>query len=229
MATKRKRVKAGTSKAEAKVAKPSKNEFGLTANQESFAQLVASGRSQADAYRAAYPSSQEWTLGALYEEASRTAALPAVSLRVKYLRALITQQAIDAAVVDKAWVLKRLKTVAERCLQAAPVLDRKGKPVVIEAPDGESEDGEPAFEAAVAFAFDPSGANRALELLGKEQGMFVDRKEIGEPGSFDKLDDDELSRAAAEADAIIAAASGSARDDRKDRDRGRTKATRAKT
>ena len=29
----------------------------------------------------------------------------------------------------------------------------------------------------VAFRFDAAGANRALELLGKELGMFVDRAE----------------------------------------------------
>lgn len=31
---------------------------------------------------------------------------------------------------------------------------------------------------------DGSTANRALELIGKEQGMFIDRKESGAPGDF---------------------------------------------
>ncbi len=35
-------------------------------------------------------------------------------------------------------------------------------------------------------------ANRALELLGKEHGMFIDRKEVGAPGEFERLADDEL-------------------------------------
>ena len=175
-----KRVKAGTSKA-AKTTPPAVD--GLTHQQESFAQLVASGRSQADAYRAAYPMSQEWQPEDLYTEASRLAAHPKVSPRISALRAIITQQAIDAAVVDKAWVIKRLKTVTERCLQSAPVLDRKGKPVIIEVPDVDAQDGD-SPTVAVAYEFDPAGANRALELIGKEQGMFIDRKEQGKPGEF---------------------------------------------
>lgn len=31
---------------------------------------------------------------------------------------------------------------------------------------------------------DGATANRALELIGKEQGMFIDRKETGAPGDF---------------------------------------------
>jgi phage terminase small subunit len=35
---------------------------------------------------------------------------------------------------------------------------------------------------------DYSPANRALELVGKELGMFIDRSERGAPGEFDELD-----------------------------------------
>lgn len=30
-------------------------------------------------------------------------------------------------------------------------------------------------------------ANKALELLGKELGMFIERKEVGKPGEFDNM------------------------------------------
>ena len=73
-------------------------------------------------------------------------------------------------------MLNRLIENVERAMQAQPVLDAKGVPT-----------GEYRYEGSVA--------NRALELLGKEQGMFVDRKEIGKPGAFDALDDEELERA----------------------------------
>ena len=204
----KKRVKAGA------VKNPSKNEHGLTWQQESFAQILASGRSQADAYRAAYPGSQEWKPEALYAAASALAADHKVSIRAKTLKAIITQQAIEDATADKVWVMRRLKTVAERCLQAAPVMDKKGHPVFTETPEGEE---------LPAFVFNSMGANRALELIGKEGGMFIDRKEIGEPGAFDRMSDDELRRAISEADAVIAAAARSARNDRKGRDRGRAK------
>mgnify|MGYP001617070835 CR=1 FL=1 len=66
--------------------------------------------------------------------------------------------------------------------------------------------------------------NSGLEKAMKKFGMLIERKEIGEPGAFDQLDDDELTRAAAEAESVIAAARGAASDDRKARNRGRDKA-----
>ena len=44
---------------------------------------------------------------------------------------------------------------------------------------------------------DAPAANRALELLGREaEGapLFVERKEVGQPGDFDHMTDDELER-----------------------------------
>jgi hypothetical protein len=35
-------------------------------------------------------------------------------------------------------------------------------------------------------------ANRALELLGKHQGMFIDRHEVGQPNQFANWTDEEL-------------------------------------
>jgi phage terminase small subunit len=65
-------------------------------------------------------------------------------------------EVMNDIVAGRKWVLTSLKAVAKRCMQAEPVLDSKGTPT-----------GEYTFQA--------SGANRALELLGKEYGMFVDR------------------------------------------------------
>jgi hypothetical protein len=62
---------------------------------------------------------------------------------------------------------------ANRAMQAQAVLDAEGKPT-----------GEFRYNGAVA--------NRALELLGIEIGMFIDRHEIGEPGEFARMTDDEL-------------------------------------
>lgn len=42
---------------------------------------------------------------------------------------------------------------------------------------------------------DLSPANKALELIGKELGMFVDRREVGQPGEFERLTDAELTDA----------------------------------
>jgi phage terminase small subunit len=67
-------------------------------------------------------------------------------------------QAIRAEKVelDQDWVLRRLKLISDRCIQATPVLNANG-----------DETGE--------WKFEPAGANKATELIGKHLGMFVDR------------------------------------------------------
>lgn len=64
----------------------------------------------------------------------------------------------DAAIyagVSRAWVISKLKEVAERCMQAQPVLDKMGNKTGL-------------------YVFDSSGANRSLELLGKHLRVFGD-------------------------------------------------------
>lgn len=63
----------------------------------------------------------------------------------------------EATRVTKSFVVANLKRVAERAMRAQPVLDAEG-----------NETGE--------FKFDSAGANRALELLGKSLGIFIDRQ-----------------------------------------------------
>ena len=59
--------------------------MALTAKQEAFAQAVASGMTQADAYRTAYDCENS-SDAAIHEEASRLIRHPEVSLRVKLLQ-----------------------------------------------------------------------------------------------------------------------------------------------
>jgi hypothetical protein len=47
-------------------------------------------------------------------------------------------------------------------------------------------------ETVEVHQYDGTAANRAAELLGKELSMFTDRHEIGGPGDFSRLTDDEL-------------------------------------
>ena len=55
--------------------------------------------------------------------------------------------------VSRTCVTDRLVTLVDRCMQAAPVLNRRGN-------------------ATGQYRFEPNGAVKALELLGLEQGMF---------------------------------------------------------
>ena len=61
--------------------------------------------------------------------------------------------------IDQDWVIDRLVGVYEASMEARPVCDKNGE-----------EKG---------FTFNPTAANRALELIGKHKGMFIDRKLIG--------------------------------------------------
>ena len=68
--------------------------------------------------------------------------------------------------VTADYVITSLKNVAERCQQAEPILDREG-----------NETGE--------YKFDSSGANKALELLGKHLKLFTDKTEHAGEGGGD--------------------------------------------
>ncbi len=61
--------------------------------------------------------------------------------------------------INQDWVIERLVGVYEASMEARPVCDKNGE-----------EKG---------FTFNPTAANRALELIGKHKGMFIDRKLIG--------------------------------------------------
>ena len=65
-------------------------------------------------------------------------------------------------ILSQDYVINNLLEIVERCMQRSPVTDMKGKPVQ----DQEGRD---------VWAFDAKNAVRALELLGKHQGMFSER------------------------------------------------------
>lgn len=110
---------------------------------ETFAQLLAKGKSQVEAYEAAGYSngqknahrlgSDEGILRRVREIQSETAEMDRQAL----------EKATEALAIDKQWVMARL---IDNATQAASLED-----------------------------FGPS--NKALELLGKELGMFVERSE----------------------------------------------------
>ena len=63
--------------------------------------------------------------------------------------------------VDSDWVVERLREVAERCMQAVP-------------PPAPKAGADPA---PGVWKFDAGSAIRALNLLGKQMGMFSDKVE----------------------------------------------------
>ena len=95
--------------------------------------------------------------------------------------------------IDQDWVLNNLRSITERCMQVEPVTDSKGDPVLVENAAG---------GIVPAFTFNSTGANRALELIGKHLGMFVERKEHtgkdGGPIQYENIDVEEARKRAAE-------------------------------
>jgi phage terminase small subunit len=137
----------------------------LTPKQEKFVQeyLIDLNATQA-AIRAGYSEKTAKAIG--HENLTKPDIAAAIEQAQKSLseRVEITQD----------WVLRNLKAVADRCMQAAPVLDRKGKPVLVENAEG---------DVVPAYTFNSMGANRSLELLGKHIGMFGDSLKVsGELG-----------------------------------------------
>ena len=97
--------------------------------------------------------------------------------------------AADKIEVDQAYVLSSIVDTIERCKQASPVLDRKGDPVLVETPDGET---------VPAYAFSPLPILKGSELLGKHLGMFAERHELtgkdGGPIETVQISDEEAVR-----------------------------------
>lgn len=60
--------------------------------------------------------------------------------------------------ISVQWVLSNLKWVAERCMAPEPLVDKEGN--------------------IIEWRFDSSGANKALESIGKHLGMFTDKVKL---------------------------------------------------
>ena len=81
---------------------------GLTVQQERFARMVASGKSQSEAYRQAYPGSQKWLAKSVHERASALANRAKVAARIAGLR----EKASRAADLSAEKILREIARVA---------------------------------------------------------------------------------------------------------------------
>jgi hypothetical protein len=162
----------------------------LTSKRETFCQHVASGMGGTEAAKAAGYGK------AAAVRASELMRKPPIIERITELRRLVASriiekvaeaesEVIERIAIDKAWVLGQLVENVETAKQA--------KPVTI---DG--------IEVGI-YKQNLAAANRALELLGKELGMFVERHEIRTGSIFPDLTDEQLDAAIVAARALVAA------------------------
>jgi hypothetical protein len=115
--------------------------------------------------------------------ASQIAGRPDIRARVQEVLAAQHQRevksnerAIERAAIDKDWIVQRGKYIVELGIRGGrPIMGKDGKPT------GEFE-GKPNLNAAV----------KALALLAQMGGYLVNRHEVGQPGAFSRLTEEEL-------------------------------------
>lgn len=126
---------------------------------ERFAQELAKGLSIDKAYEAAGFKPNRGNASTLKQKQSISGRVTEILSEREAIHAQATADAIKAAALTKEWVIETLMENVARAMQAKPVRS--------------DDDGEAIGE----YQYQGNVANRALELLGKELGMFVERTE----------------------------------------------------
>lgn len=161
-----------------------KNENGLTANQQLFADYYFIYNCNAKkAYMVAYNVTNEKTAEVNASKLLRNAKVCAYIEKRQ-------QELQEATTVTQEYVIGGLKEVAERCLKRKPVMvfNPISKELEQKTETLYDADGNVAGEAGV-YTFDSIGANKALELLGKTLGLYTDKKEISGGCIVELVDD----------------------------------------
>lgn len=139
----------------------------LTPKQEKFAQAVASGMTQADAYRHAY-NAENMADSTIHEEASRTANDRKVSARIKALQKALQEAATIAALWSRELSIKTKR----QALQFA--IEKKDSRAIIQA--SESLDRQYGLEPA-----------RKVDITSSDGSMSPNKRR-----PFEDLTDEEL-------------------------------------
>lgn len=125
------------------------------------AEYVANGFNAVRAYMVAYKTENRNVAGV---EGHKLLKKPKIQVEL----ARFTKSSFDRCEISTDYVVKTIHETIERCKQATPVLDSRGRPVEVETPDG---------QVAPAYIFDSKGVLKGAELLGRFLKMFTDRVE----------------------------------------------------
>ena len=99
------------------------------------------------------------------EQGSRLLSHAMVKAAVEEAKA----ERVERIQIDQDYVLRIITETIERCMQARPVKDAQGNPVMVETENG---------DIVPAFRFEPQAVLKGAELLGKHKGMFVEKREV---------------------------------------------------
>lgn len=134
----------------------------LTARQERFCrEYIIDLNSAQAAIRAGYSEKTARNIGC------ENLTKPDIAHRI----AQLSEKRSKQTQIDAAWVLQAAKKIYDRCMQAEPVLNSKGEPQLVTTENG---------ELAAAYKFDSTGANKALDTIGKHIDVqaFLDKREV---------------------------------------------------
>lgn len=138
------------------------------ARHERMAQELANGKPASEAYVLAGYKPNRHNGATLARTQHIKARVAEILTEREQIHGEATARAVERAAVSKQWVIERLVENAERALQRQSVADQDGN--------------------TIEYRYEGNVANRALELLGKEMGMFIERKEVGQPGEFAQIE-----------------------------------------
>ncbi len=137
---------------------------------ERFAQELAKGKSADEAYVIAGYKQNRGNASTLKQDQSILDRIAFLLSERELIHAQATADAVKATGLTKEWVIETLKENVARAMQATPV----------KTDDDGAAIGEYQYQGSVA--------NRALELLGKELGMFVERTEDVTRRNLEQID-----------------------------------------
>lgn len=152
----------------------------LTLKQDAFATGVASGMSQAEAYRQAFPLSRKWKDKTVHEKASRLAAEDKVQARIQELRG-------KAAEANEVTIERIVAEVVKIAFANQRDLMRWGPNGVKLLDSEELTDEQAAAVSEVAETFSATGGSLklkthdklgALRFLAELKGYLVKKQEI---------------------------------------------------
>lgn len=107
--------------------------------------------------------------------ATKALRRPRVQKRLAEMRAAVKAKADEEIGANRVGVLRDLLAIKERCMDVVPIWAKVGK-----------------RGRVIGYCMTDAGsALRALELIGRELGMFVERSEV-RTGPLQQLADDEL-------------------------------------
>lgn len=152
----------------------------LTPQQEKFAAGVAAGLNQAEAYRQAYPHSKKWQDKSVWSKASMTVKLDKVQQRILELQA-------KAAKANDVTVERIVRELALIAFGSKKQIMEWGPSGVKLIDSNTLTDDQAALVAEVKETTSQTGGSlslkthdkvKALELLGRHVGMFIDKTEL---------------------------------------------------